>query len=214
MLSQGMGRQAYRKNRNIILASASKRRKKILKQAGIKFKAIKSNLNEDLLIKKIKKSSPDKLVKILSLAKAVSVLRACHGKLYEDKIIAAFDTIIICKNKIIGKPKNKKDALKTLLFLSNKEHKVYTGMTIINIRRSLRPQAPTPIITTDCEITKVKMKKISRQEAVNYIKTGEPMDKAGAYAIQGKGRKFIKSICGDYLNVVGLPLKRFLLRIS
>ena len=207
MLSQGMGRQTYRKNRNIILASASKRRKKILKQAGIKFKAIKSNLNEDLLIKKIKKSSPNKLVKILSLAKAISVLR-------RDKIIAAFDTVIICKNKIIGKPKNKKDALKILLFLSNKEHKVYTGMAIINIRRGMPQHASTPIITTDCEITKVKMKKISRQEAIDYIKTGEPMDKAGAYAIQGKGRKFIKSICGDYLNVVGLPLKRFLLRLS
>lgn len=183
--------------RKIILATKSPRRKKILKNAGIKFKTVASNINEDLLIKKFKKRGIKNLAKILSMAKALSIVHK-DG----DEIIAGFDTLVVCKNKIIPKPKNKKDALKKLLFLSNKTHKVCTGICLVDLKKK--------IVFSDCEITKVKMKKITRKEALNYINTKEPMDKAGAYAIQGKGKKFIKNISGDYLNVVGLSLYRFI----
>ena len=189
-------------HKKIILASASPRRKKILKLAGLKFKAISSNLNEDLLIKQHKKKGFKNLVKVLSLAKALNIQRTIT--LNDNEIIIAFDTIVVCKNKILGKPKNKKDALNKLLFLSNKEHKVYTGNCIVTKQ----------ITKTDCEVTKVFMKPITKQEALNYINTGEPLDKAGAYGIQGKGKKFVKKISGDYYNVVGLPLKRFLLLLK
>ena len=190
--------------RNIILASASPRRAKLLKQVGLKFKVINPKIDESLIICKFKKHGVKKLVKLLSLGKA---LWACSNiPLNGNEIIAGFDTVIECRKKIIGKPKNIKDALKIILFLSNKEHRVYTGIGLIDLNKK--------IIISDLEITKVYMKKISKPEAKAYIKTKEPLDKAGAYAIQGIGKKFIKRISGDYFNVVGLPLKRFLSMIS
>ena len=191
------------KNKKIILASASKRRQKILRDLGFKFKIVKSNLNEDLLIRKFKNLGPEKLVKILSLTKALCAVETCYRmSLDRNKSIAAFDTMVVCKNKILGKPKNKKDALKILLFLSNKEHKVYTGICLIDLKKKK--------VTIDCEETKVKMKKITRKEALNYISTKEPLDKAGAYAIQGRGKKFVKNYSGDYYNIIGLPVKKFI----
>ena len=88
------------------------------------------------------------------------------------------------------------------MFLSGKEHRVYTGIGIIDLKKK--------IIISDSEVTRVFMRKISKQEAKSYIKTKEPLDKAGAYAIQGIGKKFIKKISGDYFNVIGLPLERFI----
>ena len=184
-------------NFKFILASSSPRRKKLLQKLGLKFKVIKNKVNEDLLIRKFRKSSPDKLVKILSLSKAMSILPSLRG----DEVVIGFDTIVVCKNKIVGKPKSKTDALRKLLFLSGKEHKVYTGISLINLKKEK--------IFNSYEVTKVNMKKILKQEALNYIKTKEPLDKAGAYAIQGKGGKFIKTISGDYFNVVGLPVRKF-----
>ena len=185
--------------REIILASASPRRKDILKKAGIKFKSLKSNLNENLLIKSLTNLVTfQSLVKILSAAKGISIIQ----KAGQGKIISAFDTIVVCKNKIITKPKNKKDALKKLLFISNKKHKVLTGIFIFDLK--------SKTIISDYEVTFIKMKKITINDAIKYIKTKEPFGKAGCYAIQGKGGRFIKSINGDYNNVVGLPLKKYL----
>ncbi len=192
------------KKRKIILASASPRRVKLLRQVGLKFTIIKPFLDESSVIRKFKKSGTKKLVKLLSLGKAIWV---CLNKpLNGNEIIVGFDTAIECRKKIIGKPKDINDAMKIILFLSNKEHKVYTGIGLIDLKKK--------IIISDSEVTKVFMKKISKQEAKAYIKTKEPLDKAGAYAIQGKGKKFIRRISGDYFNVVGLPLKRFLSMIS
>ncbi len=190
--------------RKIILASASPRRAKLLKQVGLKFKVINPKIDENLILRKFKKYGIKKLVKLLSLRKSLWVYS--NTPLNGNEIIAGFDTTIECKKKIIGKPKNTKDALKILLFLSNKEHKVYTGIGLVDLKKK--------IIISDLEITKVFMKKISRQEAKAYIKTKEPLDKAGAYAIQERGKKFIKKISGDYFNVVGLPLKKFLSMVS
>lgn len=179
--------------------------------AGLKFKAMSSKVNENLLIKKFQKRGFKNLVKILSLAKAKSIVETQHvASLQGNETIVAFDTIVVCENKIISKPRNRKDALRKLLFLSGKEHKVYTGIAIVKLRRDIPRYVSTPIIKTDCEVTKVYMKTISKQEALSYINTGEPLGKAGAYGIQGKGKKFVKKISGDYLNVVGLPLRKFL----
>lgn len=186
--------------RKIVLASSSLRRKKIFKEIGLDFKVITSNINEDLLIKYFQKDGFTNLVKILSLAKIVGT--CCNKSLKGDEIIVGFDTIVVCKNKIINKPKNKRDAIKKLLFLSNKKHNVITGIAILDLK--------TKKIFLDHETTRVWMKKITRHDALKYVKTKEPLDKAGAYAIQGMGRKFVKGISGDYLNVVGLPKKRFL----
>ena len=190
--------------RKIILASSSPRRKKILRDAGIKFKVINTNLNENLLIQKNQRTGFENLVKILSLAKCTSACQGIH--LHGNEIIAGFDTMVVCKKKIIGKPKNKKDALKKLLFLSNNKHLVITGMCIVDLKNKL-------VILDSCT-TQVHMKKISREEAIQYIETKEPLDKAGAYAIQGKGKKFIKRIDGDYFNVVGLPINQFIRILS
>ncbi len=190
--------------RKIILASASPRRIKLLKQIGLKFTVVKPSLDESLVIRKFKNFGTKKLVKFLSLGKALWV---CQNRpLNGDEIVAGFDTAIECRKKLIGKPKNRKDAMRIISFLSNKEHRVYTGMGIIDLKKK--------IIISDLEITKVYFRKILKQEVKAYIKTKEPLDKAGAYAIQGRGKKFIKRISGDYFNVVGLPLEKFLSIIS
>ena len=194
------------KTRKIILASSSPRRLRLLKLSGLKFKVIKSDVNEDLLVKKFKNKGFKNLVKILSLAKALSVGTCLGMSLQGDEIVLGFDTIVVCKNKIISKPKNKKDALKKLLFLSNKRHKVFTGICLVDLKNKK--------INVDCEETSVIMKKISKKEAMNYINTKEPLDKAGAYAMQGIGRKFVRRITGDYFNVIGLPLHKFFLMLA
>lgn len=195
------------RNKIIILASSSFRRKKLLKLIGLKFRAIGSNINEDFIIKKFQKKGFKNLVKILSLTKAISVVKICRGmSLQGNKIIAGFDTLVVCKDKIISKPKSKEDALRKLLFLSGREHKVLTGIALVDLKKKK--------IIVDCEVTNVRMRKILKKEALNYVKTKEPLNKAGAYAIQGKGGKFVKSISGDYFNVVGLPLNKFLLMLE
>jgi len=186
--------------RKLVLASASKRRKKILKDHGINFIAVKSNLDEEKLIKKFKKLSKGELAGLLALSKAISAFIERQSN--SSELIVGFDTIVVCKNKIIGKPKNKKDAFSKLMFLSNKTHYVYTGIGIIDSK--------SKVLLTDYEMTTVNMKKILKAQALSYINTKEPMDKAGAYAIQGKGKRFVKSIKGDFYNVVGLPISKFL----
>ncbi len=186
--------------RKLVLASASKGRKKILRDHGIDFIAVKSNVDEEKLIKKFKTLSKGEVAGLLALSKALSTFIERQSN--SNELIVGFDTIVVCKNKIIGKPKNKKDALSKLMFLSNKTHHVYTGIGIIDSR--------SKVLLTDYEMTTVNMKKILKVQALSYINTKEPMDKAGAYAIQGKGKRFVKSIEGDFYNVVGLPISKFL----
>ena len=190
------------KPRKIILVSLSPRRKKLLKEAGVKFKAISSKANEDLLISEFQGKGFKKLAENLSLGKLFTALTTGKVKPGGNEILIAFDTIVVLNKKILGKPKDKNHAFKMLSSLSGKSHLVCTGIAIMDLKdRS---------IILDHEVTKVTMRKITRKEILSYIKTGEPMDKAGAYAIQGKGRKFIKEIQGDYYNVVGLPMNKFL----
>ena len=190
------------KTRKIILVSASPRRRKLLRQMKIKFVSATPKIDEDLLISRFHKKGFKKLVEILSIAKALSVLGNNDLSLNGDELILGFDTVVVCDKKILGKPKNRGHALKMLLSLSNKFHVVCTGIAMIDLEKKR--------IFLDHEITKVFMKKITKKEALRYIKTSEPLDKAGAYAIQGRGKKFVKKIDGDYHNVVGFPLKKFL----
>ena len=193
----------FLQKRKLVLASTSKRRKKILRDHGIDFISVKSNLDEEKLIKKFKTLKKGELAGLLALSKAVSAFIDRQSNVNEpNELIVGFDTIVVCKNKIIGKPKNKKDALSKLMLLSNKTHYVYTGIGIIDSK--------SKVLLTDYEMTTVKMKKILKVQALSYINTKEPMDKAGAYAIQGKGKRFVKSIKGDFYNVVGLPISKFL----
>ena len=153
-------------------------------------------------MRKYKSCGFRKLVKILAFAKVLSVYGLNKEKFLGNEIIAGFDTMVICDKKIIQKPRNKQDAVKKILFLSNKTHKVITGIGILDLKKEK--------IILDAVETKVTMKKITKEDARTYTSSGEPLGKAGAYAIQGKGKKFVNKVSGDYLNVVGLPLKRFL----
>lgn len=174
--------------KTIILASASERRKEILEKAGIKFKVVKSDFKEYV----DPKLTPYELVKKLSLEKAKAVFQK-----HKNCIIIAADTFVLCNSKILGKPKDKKDAKQMLSWLSNKTHLVITGFTIID--------GCLDRIITKSQVSKVWMKKLSAKEINNYIATKEPFGKAGAYAIQGLGSIFIKKIEGDFFNAVGLP---------
>lgn len=177
--------------KKIILASASPRRKQLLKQIGLIFSIEKSSYEE-----KVNKrtQSPHKLVQKLSLGKAKAVARK-----HKDAVIIAADTLVFVNGKVVGKPKDLEDAKKILLALSGKIHLVITGFTIIDVEKK-------KIITRSIE-TKVYMKALSKEKIDNYVDTKKPLDKAGAYAIQEiENDDFIEKIEGDYYNIVGLPI--------
>ncbi|MBI4096760.1 MAG: septum formation protein Maf [Candidatus Levybacteria bacterium] len=173
--------------KNIILASKSPRRKELLAKIGLKFRVVESKYEEIIDIK----LTPGELVKKFSLEKAKTVFNK-----NKNSIIIAADTVVVCVGKILGKPKDKADAKKMLEFLSSKAHLIITGFTIIDGEK---------IITKSVE-TRVCMRKINDDEINSYLKTKEPYDKAGAYAIQEIGSIFIEKVEGDYLNAVGLPI--------
>ncbi len=174
----------------VYLASKSPRRKKLLNQLKINFKVIEVSINE------IPQNgeSPVSMVKRLSKEK---LQKAC--KEIKKGIIITADTIVVVDKEILGKPKNKKDAEKILKKLSGRTHTVYTGFSVFNSSNSK--------LLTDYEKTFVTFRNLNKKEIDNYISSGTPMDKAGAYGIQDDfGAVFIKKINGDYYNVVGLPL--------
>jgi len=175
--------------KDIVLASTSPRRKALLEQLGLKF-AVDARVMEDTGLAGLE---PNELVKAVSLKKAESV-----AGYYPDAIIIAADTIGVIEGKIIGKPHSKKEASVMLASLSGKAHTVITGFTVLD---TLTRKA----VSWSVETT-VFMKRIEAYEIETYVATGEPLDKAGAYAIQGLGAALVARIEGDYFNVVGLPL--------
>ncbi len=176
-----------------ILASSSPRRIELLKSVNLNFKVIHPEIKEEM----IKEKNPEKLVKILAFEKALSI-----AKNHKNNFVAGFDTIVELNNTILGKPKTEEEAFEMLKKLSGNIHNVITGMSFINISKK--------IFIKKSNSTKVWFKKLTNREIEWYIKTKEPMDKAGAYAIQGKGAFMVKKIEGSYTNVVGLPLTEFL----
>ncbi len=177
--------------RKMILASASPRRKELMAQAGFEFEVCVSGKEE-----KKGQWSPDETVMKLSRQKALDVA----AQYMEDCIVIGADTVVACDDQILGKPVDEADALRMLRMLQGRTHQVYTGVTIVEGAVHNRT------VTTFAEKTDVTMYPVSDQDILEYIRTGEPMDKAGAYGIQGRAAVFVESIQGDYNNVVGLPV--------
>lgn len=175
----------------IILASASPRRKELLEQIGIQFKVVKSSVEEV-----ITETEPDKVVMELSRQKAEDVAAGLNDR--KDRIVIGADTIVFCQGKILGKPKDESDAFAMLEGLAGKSHSVFTGVTLLIGDRMI----------SFAEETKVNVKDMTHEEIRRYIATKEPMDKAGSYGIQGRFAAFVSGIEGDYNNVVGLPVSR------
>ena len=181
-----------------ILASASPRRLELLRQIGIEPFVVPSECDEDVT----GISDPEGIVKELSKRKAESVYNNLSVK--AGTVVIGADTLVCCKGEILGKPKDERDAARMISLIADGTHTVTTGVTIIKTDNSgLHGNT-----VTFAETSKVTVYPISDREIEEYISTGEPMDKAGAYAIQGIFSKFIRSIEGDYTNIVGLPLGR------
>ncbi|HEY6625909.1 MAG TPA: Maf family protein [Ignavibacteriaceae bacterium] len=176
----------------IYLASKSPRRRKLLKQLRIKFKSFSVNSTEDFL----DGEHPVECVKRIALEK-MDIAK----KRVNNSIVITADTIVVLGGKVIGKPTNETDAIKILSLLSGKVHSVYTGFCVLNQKTNMQ--------LLDYEKTEVEFRKLTKDEIVDYVDGGSPMDKAGAYGIQDDfGAVFVKRINGCYYNVVGLPLTK------
>lgn len=179
----------------IILASQSPRRKKLLQQLGFEFEVIPSSVNEDT-----DEKDPVRLVESLALKKAIDVSTG-----NSNSLIIGSDTIVVNKDKILGKPGNSNEASEMLNELSGEQHFVYTGVAI------LETNSQSKIIKSVnfSVATKVFFSNLDQNDINEYIKTGSPMDKAGSYGIQDDwGATFVEKIEGDFYNVVGLPINR------
>lgn len=174
----------------IILASASPRRKSLMDVLGLDFEIKVSDCEERINIK----DNVSDIVMALSLQKA----RAVAEIIPEDGIIIGADTVVSYQNEILGKPKDSEDAVRMLKLLSGKTHSVYTGFTIIRTSDNF--------IVTDYEKSNVTFKELTDIEITDYVNTNDPLDKAGAYSIQGIASSFVEFLDGDYNNVVGLPI--------
>lgn len=191
----------------IYLASKSPRRRELMSQVGYEFEVMVSYRDEI-----IAGNVPEEIVKELSMQKAYEIervlLEQTEGMLldrniedgYDGVIIIGADTVVSYDDEVLGKPQNDEDAFRMLKLLSGNKHTVSTGVAIVVINKEKRT------VYNFAENTEVEMYDISEDEIREYIATGEPMDKAGSYGIQGVGAKFISGISGDYNNVVGLPI--------
>lgn len=186
-----------------VLASGSPRRRELLEQVGFEFEVSAAH-GEEIITKEM----PSDIVEELSYQKASEVADQYQKHCGIDKddtvVIIGADTIVVYDNGIMGKPKDEADAVRMLTQLQNSTHQVYTGVTLV----ILCPNGRQTI--TFHEQTRVYMYPISRERIEAYVATGEPMDKAGAYAIQGRFAAYIKGIDGEYNNVVGLPVARLM----
>lgn len=181
----------------IILASASPRRRELLEQIGLEFEVIPSDIEE-----KPQNRIPCEMVMELSAVKAEDVFGRLSGEKKNSAIVLGADTVVALGDQIMGKPGSRERAKTMLTLLQGKTHQVYTGVTLICQKEGV------PVQVSFYERTDVTMYPMSGEEIRAYVDTGEPMDKAGAYGIQGKCAVFIKEIQGDYYNVVGLPVAR------
>ena len=184
--------------KKIILASASPRRSELLAQISLEFTVMPSDVEENP-----KSTLPQDIVIELSKEKARDVWGKIGQNNTGDSLVISADTVISIEGEILGKPRDEEDAVRMLGLLSGKEHQVYTGVTLIWIDGEGKQEEYSFYVCTG-----VLMYRMSRAEILEYVLSGEPMDKAGAYAVQGKAAAFIKSIRGEYSNVVGLPTGR------
>ncbi len=174
------------KNVNLILASGSPRRAELLRSAGIDFTVRVSDVDEKVLSGEL----PRDYVVRLSREKAQAVAA-------EGQLVLGADTTVVMLNEILGKPADEGDVRRMLRLLSGKWHEVLTGVSLVNGTK----------VMSDVAVTRVKFAKLSEEEMGWYVASGEPMDKAGAYGIQGYASRFVERIEGSYSNVVGLPVQ-------
>jgi septum formation protein len=178
---------------NIVLASASERRKELLSRLTEKFTVVVSDFDESSV--RFKGDLEDFVMEIAK-GKALDVLKS----LEQDAIIIGCDTIVAIDDKLLGKPRSKEEAINMLKSLSGKVHQVCSGVAIID--------SVTRNISTDFVTTDIKFSQISEEDIIKYVDTGDPMDKAGAYGIQGVAGVFVEEIKGCYYSVVGLPINK------
>jgi septum formation protein len=181
-------------NLNIILASGSPRRKQLLADLGLPFEVITSRADEEV----DETVSPAEYVSIIAKRKADAVLQMMKDKGQNHSLIISADTTVVIDGQILGKPGDTNEACAMLQKLQGKKHKVYTAICLLDTN--------TGNHLIDYRETLVEMKSLTREQIEAYVRTQEPMDKAGAYAIQGIGATLISGIVGDYFNVVGLSL--------
>lgn len=174
---------------DIILASASPRRSELMTLAGFRFDVICADIDEIVP----EKALPQEVVMSLALQKAQAV-----AKDHRKSAVVGSDTVVALDGKILGKPRSEKEAAEMLRSLSGRIHKVFTGVAIVCGEK----------VTSFFEETEVEFYPLTDQEILDYVATGEPMDKAGAYGIQGRGAVLVKRINGDYFNVMGLPISK------
>jgi septum formation protein len=172
-----------------ILASSSPRRRELLRQVGLDFAVDPADVDERML--------PGESPEAFAVRVAVNKARAAAGRAGHGIVIAA-DTIVVLGDEVLGKPADPRDAARMLGLLSGKEHRVLTGLAVMDVRSGR--------METRLASTKVWFRKLDRREIEAYVATGEPLDKAGAYGIQEKGSLLVQRIEGCYFNVVGLPL--------
>jgi septum formation protein len=177
----------------LILASGSPRRRRILEQAGLRFRVEQSPYEEGAL----EESAPEGLAIRHSALKAEAV-----SLLHPDAVVLAADTIVVLDDEIMGKPENEAHARRMLASLSGREHRVITGFTVAHESAGR--------LVSRAEVSLVRFRTLTENEIAEYVSTGEPLDKAGSYGIQGEGGALVESVDGDYLNVVGLPLDEVL----
>ena len=176
---------------DIILASKSPRRRALLEQMGVRdFRIVTPDIDEHM----DRDLPPAELVRQISLEKAQAVAAQADP----NTVVIAADTVVALDGVVLGKPAGKEEAFRMLSLLSGNRHQVYTGLTVLRGEQ----------VFSQWEETAVTFRSLTAEEIEAYIATGEPMDKAGAYGIQGYGALFIQGISGDYYNVMGLPVCR------
>ncbi|MGI9861570.1 Maf family protein [Moorella naiadis] len=195
---------------NLILASASPRRQELLGRIGLKFDVRPSRINEE----RYRDLPPGTRVEALALAKARAAaaevmapsLKTAGGQVKTRAVpdtpigtlILGADTLVVCQGQVLGKPASPADAAAMLTFLSGRRHNVYTGVAVVRV--------PGEEARVTHARTAVTFRRLTPDQIAAYVATGEPLDKAGAYGIQGRGALLVAGIQGDYFNVVGLPL--------
>ncbi len=180
--------------RDLILASLSPRRQELLRFITEDFKVVPAHVDED-----ISEKMPDKLTMELSAIKAEAVFKD-----NPSHIVIGSDTVVYKDGRILGKPAHKDEAFRMLKELSGSVHEVYTGVTVRSSEKTV----------TFFEKTEVAFIDMSDEEILSYIGTGEPMDKAGAYGIQGLGARFVRYVSGDFFTVMGLPVSRLYITLK
>lgn len=189
------------RGKRIVLASASPRRQALLRDLGIKYEVLVPDVDEDA----VEADTPRAMAEARALLKA-----SAAAEQMDDGIAIGADTIVVCDGAIMGKPRDAADAIRLLETLSGRTHVVITGVGVCEATSghssgdsSRAPGARQRVAAQETEVT---FRPLTRDEIERYVATGEPMDKAGAYGIQGKGALLVQGIVGDYFNVVGLPL--------